>query len=310
MNFKREPWRKLYLRESLQQRGWSVTTRGLRDYLIRLASDDGTLIGRTKDPHHDLSLALGVHRGEHQAIADAITTLLDDGYLRYERGRLFIQRFEEAQHRDKSTNRVREHRERKRAKTDDTETVSQRFETLDANVTKPPDETDPIRSDPKRSEMVARARAKPPNPDPADLSGMDPRAEAVSDELRRDDHLRRTITDPDQTAEQLLGVAPLGAEASWLVGAIRQARAELGTDSSSHEVRRKLRVFVKNARPPKVNDHGAASEAAHEQLKAAERKRFAKAERRRQREAEANAASPEQAAAAAEGILTSLGGKP
>jgi len=37
----KERWRKLYLREALDQRLWSVMARGLRDYLIRLAEDDG-----------------------------------------------------------------------------------------------------------------------------------------------------------------------------------------------------------------------------------------------------------------------------
>jgi hypothetical protein len=47
-DWSKERWRKLYLREALEQRLWSVMARGLRDYLIRLAED-----GRCRDSCRD-----------------------------------------------------------------------------------------------------------------------------------------------------------------------------------------------------------------------------------------------------------------
>ena len=49
-DWSKERWRKLYLREALDQRPWSVMARGLRDYLIRLAEDDGALIRAADEP--------------------------------------------------------------------------------------------------------------------------------------------------------------------------------------------------------------------------------------------------------------------
>jgi hypothetical protein len=49
-DWSKERWRKVYLREALEQRLWSVMARGLRDYLIRLAEDDGALIRDSADP--------------------------------------------------------------------------------------------------------------------------------------------------------------------------------------------------------------------------------------------------------------------
>ncbi len=63
-DWSKERWRKLYLRESLEQRLWSVMARGLRDYLIRLAEDDGTLIRDDDDPEGALLKALGAHPEE------------------------------------------------------------------------------------------------------------------------------------------------------------------------------------------------------------------------------------------------------
>ncbi|HKO48998.1 MAG TPA: hypothetical protein VJV79_14805 [Polyangiaceae bacterium] len=60
----KERWRKLYLREALEQRLWSVMARGLRDYLIRVAEDDGALIRDSDEPVEALLHALGAHAEE------------------------------------------------------------------------------------------------------------------------------------------------------------------------------------------------------------------------------------------------------
>lgn len=77
----KERWRKLYLRESLEQRLWSVMARGLRDYLIRLAEDDGTLIRDDDDPDGALLRALGAHPEESELVRRALELLRRDGFL-------------------------------------------------------------------------------------------------------------------------------------------------------------------------------------------------------------------------------------
>lgn len=83
MNFSREAWRPIFLREPVAQRGWSLITRGLRAYLLRVAEDDGTLLKRTADPF-ELAKSLGVHPEELELVRGAIATLLEDGFLRWD----------------------------------------------------------------------------------------------------------------------------------------------------------------------------------------------------------------------------------
>ena len=80
-DWSKERWRKLYLREALDQRLWSVMARGLRDYLIRLAEDDGALIRDADDPLEALLLALGAHAEEAELVRGAIALLRRDGFL-------------------------------------------------------------------------------------------------------------------------------------------------------------------------------------------------------------------------------------
>jgi len=80
-DWSKERWRKLYLREALDQRLWSVMARGLRDYLIRLAEDDGALIRDADDPLEALLLALGAHADEANLVRGAIVLLRRDGFL-------------------------------------------------------------------------------------------------------------------------------------------------------------------------------------------------------------------------------------
>lgn len=97
MKFERESWRKLYVLESAEHRLLTVFTRGLRDYLLRLASDDGTLLSTTKDPKKDLFRLLNAEPAERQQIVKGYEDLLRIRYLSFESGRLWITRFEDAQ---------------------------------------------------------------------------------------------------------------------------------------------------------------------------------------------------------------------
>ena len=80
-DWSKERWRKLYLREALEQRLWSVMARGLRDYLIRLADDDGALIRDADDPVEALLTVLGAHDEEAELVRGAIELLQRDGFL-------------------------------------------------------------------------------------------------------------------------------------------------------------------------------------------------------------------------------------
>jgi hypothetical protein len=96
-DWSKERWRKLYLREALEQRVWSVMTRGLRDYLIRVAEDDGALIRDSDDPVAALVAALGAHAEEAPLVRAAIELLLGDGFLTGSARSIFVDRLPEAQ---------------------------------------------------------------------------------------------------------------------------------------------------------------------------------------------------------------------
>ena len=93
----KERWRKLYLREALDQRLWSVMARGLRDYLIRLAEDDGALIRDADDPVEALLLALDAHADEADLVRGAIVLLRRDGFLSGSSRSMFVRNLPTAQ---------------------------------------------------------------------------------------------------------------------------------------------------------------------------------------------------------------------
>jgi hypothetical protein len=97
MRFDRETWRKLYVVESAQHRLLPVFTRGLRDYLLRLASEDGSLLVESEDPRRDFLRLLNADPGERKQILAAFDQLLRIGYLSLDGGRLWITRFVDAQ---------------------------------------------------------------------------------------------------------------------------------------------------------------------------------------------------------------------
>jgi len=133
-DWSKERWRKLYLREALEQRLWSVMARGLRDYLIRLAEDDGALIRDAEEPVAALLTVLGAHDREAELVRGAIELLRRDGFLGGGARSLFVRNLAVAQSWEPrattaesalaraaevpspstSTERVRRHRERLR----------------------------------------------------------------------------------------------------------------------------------------------------------------------------------------------------
>lgn len=116
MRFDRESWRKLYRDESVEHRLLPVLARGLRDYLIRHAKDDGTILTKTDDPGGDLARALGAHADEFDLVARYVGDWIRDGYLTHTKGKLAIKNFKVAQQsRTPEAERQRRFREKKRA---------------------------------------------------------------------------------------------------------------------------------------------------------------------------------------------------
>ena len=93
----RERWRKLYLREAVEQRAWSVMTRGLRDYLIRVAEDDGALVRDAEDPIEALMRALAPHAAEVELVRASLCLLQEDGFLSRSGRSLFVCNLQAAQ---------------------------------------------------------------------------------------------------------------------------------------------------------------------------------------------------------------------
>lgn len=118
MRFDRESWRKLYITESMEHRMLSLFARGLRDYLLRFAEEDGTLLRHTEDPARDLAVVLSVVQpAERRQLKQAVADLQRVGYLAHDGGRLSIAKFVEAQTaRSPAAKRQKEFRDRQRLK--------------------------------------------------------------------------------------------------------------------------------------------------------------------------------------------------
>lgn len=97
MRFERESWRKLYVAESVSHRMLPLFTRGLRDYLLRHAEDDGTILRGSEDHASDLARVLYATVQERRQIESALDDLYRIGYLETNAGRLWIVKFAEAQ---------------------------------------------------------------------------------------------------------------------------------------------------------------------------------------------------------------------
>lgn len=101
-DWSRERWRKLYVREPLKQQAWPVLARGLRDYLIRRAEDDGEL-ATSKD---ELLDALAPKTWEREFVADAIDLLITDGFLVEDEAGIHVRNLPAAQGDDPSPRRT------------------------------------------------------------------------------------------------------------------------------------------------------------------------------------------------------------
>lgn len=154
MRFDRESWRKLYITESIEHRMMPVLARGLRDYLLRHAKQDGTLLAKTDSPADDLARGLGAHPDEFESVTGYITEWISNGFLVFSRGRLWIRNFEAAQaSASPGAKRQKRYRERKRdvdpVTRDVTRDVTQRNGvtkrdvTRDVTVTSHPTRPDP-----------------------------------------------------------------------------------------------------------------------------------------------------------------------
>jgi len=92
-DWRRERWRKLFLRESTQQTvTWLLMQRGVRDYCIRIADDDGTVatVREDQDPVEAFVDALGAKARERDLALESVAGLLEDGFLAFEDGRVFV----------------------------------------------------------------------------------------------------------------------------------------------------------------------------------------------------------------------------
>lgn len=99
MNYETEPWYKLYIRESTEDKLLPVLNRGLRDFLLRFAKSrqNATILAKTENPGADLARALGAHPSETETFVAFVDSMLEDGYLTHRRGRLWITNFVSAQ---------------------------------------------------------------------------------------------------------------------------------------------------------------------------------------------------------------------
>lgn len=137
MKFEREPWRKLYVSESLEHRALPLFTRGLRDYLLRFAGPDGTLIRSTTDPASDLYRTLTCHKNEAKSLRVALQALMDIGFLEHSAGCLRIAKFEIAQSsRTSNAERQKRYRSRKSTESFGNERRDAATDTVTRNVTR------------------------------------------------------------------------------------------------------------------------------------------------------------------------------
>lgn len=97
MRFDRESWRKLYVAESAEHAFLPLAVRGVRDYLLRFAAEDGTLLPSTQDPVVDLAFLIRAKPSEHELVGQVVSELQRVGYMKLTRGRLWLPKFEEAQ---------------------------------------------------------------------------------------------------------------------------------------------------------------------------------------------------------------------
>jgi hypothetical protein len=76
-----EPECNPYFRESLNDLCWPVMARALRQYLTRIAEDDGAIIRDRSDPLDGLFRLLLPHADEAEAVRKALKLLVYEGFL-------------------------------------------------------------------------------------------------------------------------------------------------------------------------------------------------------------------------------------
>ena len=116
-----EPEYNPYFRESLTERCWPVMARALRQYLARLAEDDGAIVRNRSDALDGLFRLLLPHADETEAVRAALALLVQEGFLVADATSVFVRVVRRTEARGPvsapvkpSTARVRKHREQKR----------------------------------------------------------------------------------------------------------------------------------------------------------------------------------------------------
>lgn len=115
VRFDRESYRKLYVAESAEHQLMALASRGLRDYLIRFADEDGTLLRDTSRPVADLMVVLRARPTDRRMVEQMMADLQRVGFLQLDGKRLWMPRYVDAQA-SRSPGAVRQQRFRERHK--------------------------------------------------------------------------------------------------------------------------------------------------------------------------------------------------
>lgn len=114
MNWGAERWRKLYTRLSPSWLALPVLTRGLGAELLKYADDDGRIPLHDEEPCEAIVRIVAAHKKEREAVAAAAESLIREGYLVVEPGRIVIRNFVEAQARGTGADRQARYRSKAR----------------------------------------------------------------------------------------------------------------------------------------------------------------------------------------------------
>jgi hypothetical protein len=133
----------------------------VRDYLLRFAQEDGTLLQDSESPVEDLMVVLRARPKERGLVEQVIADLRKVGYLRQDGRRLWLPRFEEAQEaRSPGAKRQQKLRDKKRHSGDVTSDVTDNV-TSDAPETSPKTRRDENRTDETPAMVVDSDRETP-----------------------------------------------------------------------------------------------------------------------------------------------------
>src|SRR6188768_1821246 len=79
-----------YFRESLEELSWPVMARALRQYLTRVAEDDGAIVRNRTDALEGLLRVLLPHSDETEAVRAALALLVQKGFLSADATSIFV----------------------------------------------------------------------------------------------------------------------------------------------------------------------------------------------------------------------------